>query len=61
MTITIRIDTANAAFDDSNIEEVSRIIKDWLDSNMRFTSLYDINGNKVGTVKVTAPGKDKRS
>lgn len=53
MTITIKLDTGNAAFEGDRDEEVLRILTHWLTTNMRFTGLYDVNGNKVGTVKIT--------
>ena len=51
--ITIRIETVNAAFEDQEYEEVSRILQDLIDSNYLLKTkdkrkLYDINGNPVG-------------
>ena len=51
--ITIRIETENAAFEDQEYEEVSRILQEIIDSNYLLKTkdkrkLYDINGNPVG-------------
>ena len=64
MKITVEFDTDNAAFDGDPVPEVHRIldrakhqIADYLsywqegDGEAK-TALRDINGNKVGTVKV---------
>ncbi len=53
MTITFRIKTDNEAFTPDAEAEVERIIKSWADTCMRFRTLYDINGHKVGIVTVT--------
>ena len=55
MTITIKIDTGNAAFDENKIAEVERIIREWLDGGGVYAQpkLYDVNGNHVGSVKVS--------
>ena len=53
MTITIRLKTDNAAFEDDKAEEVQRILKDWLSAGFRPANLYDANGNRVGSVTVT--------
>jgi hypothetical protein len=52
MTITIKINTGNAAFEDKEAE-VTRIITNWLARGIRDAGLMDYNGNRVGTVKVT--------
>lgn len=55
MTITITIDTGNAAFEEPNKEaEIERIIKAWLGDGIEKGSrrIYDYNGNAVGTVTV---------
>lgn len=54
MTITIKIATDNDAFADGNKEqEIARILKDisirWPD----VLALFDYNGNRVGSLKVT--------
>jgi hypothetical protein len=56
MTITIKLRTDNAAFED-NPGEVLRIVQDWLDKSARYgtlegANLRDYNGNTVGTVTV---------
>lgn len=58
MTITIKIQTANAAFRENGDGEVFRIINDAVERIRRdgFTvnaPLRDSNGNTVGSVKVT--------
>jgi hypothetical protein len=58
MTITIKIDTGNDAFQDGNLDaEVGRILarvaRDFADGAGP-GNLYDINGNRVGTVTVRA-------
>lgn len=58
MTITIRLKTDNAAFEDKD-QEVTRILHrwieraamGWLDSGT-VTKLMDYNGNAVGTITV---------
>jgi hypothetical protein len=55
--ISIKIKTENAAFDDYEYEEVSRILKDIIEDISRFKmdekrTLYDINGNVVGELKI---------
>ncbi len=56
MTITIKIDTGNAAFED-RATEISRILHQWLDREGDFArgtvKLHDYNGNTVGSVTVT--------
>lgn len=61
--ITITIKTDNAAFGDDCPAEVARILNKIVVELMtadrvQFTGLYDVNGNKVGEVKLT--GKDRR-
>ncbi len=64
MTITITIDTGNAAFQDDETSvfdnestEVIRILRDWLSHGSALRAdvrpLYDYNGNKVGRIEVT--------
>lgn len=58
-TITIEIDTSNAAFDDHEAGEISRILRTLcreLADDMRDgqNGLYDINGNTAGNVKIEA-------
>ena len=57
MTITIRLKTDNAAFEDDQDAEIARILAEYLLTVGRFgfdsRKLRDINGNIVGTVKVT--------
>ena len=54
-SITITINTENAAFDLDPLNEVSRILEimlnKWGDGEF-LDNLMDINGNKVGTVEV---------
>lgn len=56
MTISIAIDTDNAAFEDDRDAEVLRILRAWLarDSALRadVRPLSDINGNTVGSVTI---------
>lgn len=58
MTITIRLDTGNAAFEDAGKEaEVVRIITEqvcrvFYSLGSTPTNLRDVNGNTVGTVTV---------
>jgi hypothetical protein len=56
MTITIKIDTGNAAFSDGNQEaEVIRILSEWVNRIPRGgydCNLYDYNGNRVGVATV---------
>jgi hypothetical protein len=61
MTLTIKIDMDNAAFDPSGTEEEVRILRELADHLEKHgttrpgwsKSLLDINGNKVGTATVT--------
>jgi hypothetical protein len=56
MTITIRLKTDNAAFDDDCAGEVGAIIQDAIRrvaNGSRVLTLKDSNGNTVGTVTVT--------
>lgn len=60
MTITIRIKTDNAAFEDDKQGEVTRILTDYLEEVKRLgvlrlgdVTLRDYNGNTVGRVNVT--------
>lgn len=53
MTITITINTDNAAFADDKRGEVLRILADWIANGQRgilAAKLYDRNGNSVGRV-----------
>lgn len=58
MSITIKIDTDNAAFEDSPGYEVARILRQLADKINQFDGLagyiklYDVNGNKVGAFEV---------
>ena len=65
MKLTIEIDLGNAAFEDSNFEEITRILNDKRilnDSRMVENSnglyhcfqdsILDINGNKVGFYRI---------
>ena len=56
MTITIKIDTGNAAFEDNKEEEVKRILTHWMATDTITESgsirLRDYNGNTVGSVTV---------
>ena len=58
-TLTIKINMDNAAFEDPNeIKRILTVQANYINENMRLMSgtpwsLLDINGNKVGTVKVT--------
>ena len=57
MTITIKLNTDNAAFENKDAEIVR--ILEWLGNDWQaihsegVRNLFDVNGNKVGTVKVT--------
>jgi hypothetical protein len=52
MTITIKIDTKNAAFEEDREAEIERILAD-IGRRAEMTGpVYDFNGNKVGSVKV---------
>lgn len=53
MTITIRLKTDNAAFEENRREEVRRILMEWARCETHGGHLYDSNGNKVGSVTVT--------
>lgn len=50
--VTITIDTSNAAFEDYDVEEVARILKEarrrLIDNGPDDFPLLDANGNKVG-------------
>jgi len=60
MTLKIKIDLDNAAFEDGGTEEVQRILDDLCsrlpeplaDTNGDL-NLHDINGNHVGTARIT--------
>lgn len=56
MTITVKIKTDNAAFEEDKHGEINRILMDWIaeDDNLRWVhrSLHDTNGNTVGSVTV---------
>lgn len=60
MKATIKIVMDNAAFEDSGGTELARILRDLADKSenscldaIKNSGVYDINGNKVGTFKVT--------
>ncbi len=55
MTITIRLKTGNAAFEDDKDAEIKRILQERLINDWPFdrTTLIDANGNTVGSVTVT--------
>lgn len=58
MTITIKIDTGNAAFQDGfKAEEVARIVHEYvlpcIADGAKLRPVRDYNGNTVGSVKVT--------
>jgi hypothetical protein len=51
MAFTLKIDTGNAAFDETPGEEVARILRDVataLERGTRGAPLHDSNGNRVG-------------
>lgn len=57
MKVKIEINCDNAAFDDDADYEVSRILEELSDDILQDTlltdrKLYDINGNKVGFLKI---------
>ena len=55
MTITIRLKTENAAFEDRDAE-VTRILREWaarIPEDGYGAKLYDVNGNTVGSVTIT--------
>lgn len=58
MTITIRLKTSNAAFED-RMDEVTRILTEWAQGLavrgviLGTKPLRDVNGNMVGSVTVT--------
>lgn len=59
MTLTIKLDLDNAAFQDGGAEEVARIladvasrIPDPLDQTGGELSLHDFNGNHVGFARI---------
>lgn len=53
-SITIKIETVNAAFDDNKEAVIADILNDIVlslkDGGYLPSSLYDYNGNKVGTI-----------
>lgn len=54
MTITIKLKTDNAAFQDGCKEqEIQNILQDWINSGCGPRKLRDSNGNTVGSVTVT--------
>jgi hypothetical protein len=61
MTITIRLKTDNASFELDKEAEVIRLVSHWLNHTFglnrlrgrKLDLLFDINGNAVGTAKVT--------
>lgn len=56
-TATIKIEMDNAAFEGDGRDELARVLRSLaqdIESGSRDkASLYDINGNKVGTFKIT--------
>jgi len=55
VTITIKIDTGNAAFqppEGDKEQEVQRILEEWLRDGWGPRNLRDYNGNTVGTITV---------
>jgi len=48
MEYRIVINCDNAAFEDYPNDEIIRILKTIIDSNLKRNNLFDINGNKVG-------------
>lgn len=54
--VTIKIETDNAAFAEDMCSEVARILRELsesFDAGMIPYGVFDINGNKVGTVKTS--------
>ena len=55
-TVTITINTENAAFEDSPTGEIARILRDLAErfeqDGIPPEKLFDINGNSVGTVTI---------
>ena len=56
-SITITIETGDAAFDDEPATEIARILHKLADEfeqygRSQFSKLYDFNGNAVGTVTI---------
>lgn len=69
MDLTIRIDCDNAAFDEDNLgPEVARILRGIAAQvegarevdidTLKTLPLHDINGNKVGTVRLAGTDKE---
>lgn len=57
--ITISIENSGAAFDDEPNIEVARILRELarsIEQGVERTKLYDINGNKCGTVQMDLEG-----
>lgn len=52
MTITIKINTDNAAFEGDRDEEIARMLRRWLERGISDAGLMDLNGNRVGSVQV---------
>lgn len=53
--ITINIENSGSAFDDEPQIEVARILRELarsIEQGVERTKLYDINGNKCGTVQM---------
>ncbi len=53
--ITINIENSGSAFDDEPNIEVARILRELarsIEQGVERTKLYDINGNKCGTVQM---------
>ena len=53
MTITIKLKTGNAAFENDKEAEIAGILREWLDRGITERRLLDSNGNHVGSVTVT--------
>ena len=60
MTITIRLATDNAAFENDKDAKIARILREYVReatrlgvANLGAVQLHDINGNTVGSVTVT--------
>lgn len=57
--ITINIENSGSAFDDEPNIEVARILRELarsIEQGVERTKLYDINGNKCGTVQMNLEG-----
>ena len=49
-SITIKMNTENAAFCPCLHDEINRVIEEWISKGMPDGPLRDINGNKIGEV-----------